>query len=81
LGCYIGKQSAENYSQAAEVSAQPVFDSKISDPREFTLIIGNHCVTERQRMSGDQQVVCADGLSSSLQVRSELTINGIDGRF
>jgi len=56
-----------NAMKKIRILAQPVFDLEIINAREFALVIGNYCVTERQGVSGYQQVVCADGVAGSLQ--------------
>ena len=47
-------------------SPQSVFDLKISDPREFALVVRYQCVTQCHCMGGNEQIICADGPAGSL---------------
>ena len=60
---------------------QPVFDTEIINSRELTLVVGYHREAQRHCMSGYQQIICADRLTSSLQAGSYDAVYGIDGRF
>jgi hypothetical protein len=46
--------------------SQPVFDPKIINPRELTLVVGYQREAQGQRVSRYQQVVCADRLADTL---------------
>ena len=55
------ERDPSNALQASVVpSPQPVFDPKISNPREFALVIGDHRVTQCQGVSSYEQVIRAD---------------------
>src|SRR3981081_523304 len=53
------------------LGAQPILQSQPLDPGEFSFVVGDNHVTKRQRLSRNQQVICADWCARLLQAGTQ----------
>src|ERR1700730_6612561 len=62
-------------------SPQPILAKKAVDPRKLPLVVGDDGITERDRLSGDKQIVAADWPSDLFDPGADQGISGIGGRL
>lgn len=61
--------------------AQPIFAEKALDAPELRFIVGDDGAADRHGMSGDEQIIGADGLAGSLKPGADQAVGFIGGRF
>ena len=61
--------------------AQPIFAEKALDTPELRFIVGNDDAANRHRMSGNKQVIGADGLAGPLKPGADQAIGFIGRRL
>ena len=59
---------------------QPILVSKTIDPGKLALVIGHKNITERNRLSRNEEIIRADRFATLLKTRSEQAISTIGGR-
>src|SRR5271166_3887303 len=54
--------------------AQPILQSQPFDSGEFSFVVSDNHVAQRQRLSCNQQIICADWCARSLQTGTQQSV-------